>query len=113
MSTTMLQASGTSNSRSTADMASAYVPIESWVYPALDRLAAEGYVPGAIFSLYTWMRIACARMVAANLQVRPEWQPGVENQAEWWRFPLLSPTPQRNDALTIQISYSAIARRKP
>jgi hypothetical protein len=44
-------------------MASTYVPIESWVYPALDRLAAEGYVPSVIFSLRPWTRIACARMV--------------------------------------------------
>jgi hypothetical protein len=64
----MLQASDTSNSSgtqqpSTADMASTYVPIESWVYPAFDRLAAEGYVPSAIVSLRPWTRIACARMV--------------------------------------------------
>jgi hypothetical protein len=63
MPTTMVQASDTSNSRNTADMASTYVPIESWVYPAFDRLAAEGYVPSAIFSLRPWTRIACARMV--------------------------------------------------
>jgi Capsule assembly protein Wzi len=63
MPTTMVQASDTSNSRNTADMASTYVPIESWVYPAFDRLAAEGYVPGAIFSLRPWTRIACVRMV--------------------------------------------------
>src|ERR1700678_3395268 len=48
MPTMMVQASGTSNSRSTADMASTYVPMESWVYPAFDRLAAEGYVSSAI-----------------------------------------------------------------
>jgi len=63
MPTTMLQATDPSNSRSTADMASTYVPIESWVYPAFDRLAAEGYVPSAIVSLRPWTRIACARMV--------------------------------------------------
>jgi Capsule assembly protein Wzi len=63
MPTTMVQASDTSNSRNAADMASTYVPIESWVYPAFDRLAAEGYVPSTIFSLRPWTRIACARMV--------------------------------------------------
>jgi hypothetical protein len=49
--------------------------------------------------------------VAANLQVRPEWQLRVENQTEWWRFPLLSQTPQRNDVFTIQLSYRPIARK--
>jgi hypothetical protein len=68
MPTAMLQASAQSNpgstpQRSTANMASTYVPIESWVYPAFDRLAAEGIVPSAIVSLRPWTRLACARVV--------------------------------------------------
>ena len=66
--TTMLRASEPSNTpgthqRNAADIASTYVPIESWVYPAFDRLAAEGYLPGAIFSLRPWTRMACARLL--------------------------------------------------
>jgi hypothetical protein len=66
--TTMLRASEPANTpdthqRNTADMASTYVPIESWVYPAFDRLAAEGYVPNAIVSLRPWTRMACARLL--------------------------------------------------
>jgi hypothetical protein len=63
MPTTMIRASDPFNPHNPADMASTYVPIESWVYPAFDRLAAEGYVPSVIFSLRPWTRIACARMV--------------------------------------------------
>jgi len=51
--------------------------------------------------------------VAANLQVRPEWQLRLEDQVEWWRFPLLAATPQRNNALTIQLSYRPAAKAKP
>jgi Capsule assembly protein Wzi len=51
--------------------------------------------------------------LAANLQVRPEWQLRLEDQAEWWRFPLLAATPQRNNALTIQLSYRPEAKAKP
>jgi Capsule assembly protein Wzi len=51
--------------------------------------------------------------MAANLQIRPEWQLRLEDQAEWWRFPQLSATPQRNNELTIQLSYRPIARPKP
>jgi Capsule assembly protein Wzi len=51
--------------------------------------------------------------VAANLQLRPEWQLRVEEQAEWWRFPLLSATAQHNSALTIQLSYRPAARSRP
>jgi len=66
--TTMLRASDPSNPpgmqlHNAADMASTYVPIESWVYPAFNRLAAEGYVPSAIVSLRPWTRLSCARLV--------------------------------------------------
>jgi hypothetical protein len=50
--------------------------------------------------------------VAANLQIRPEWHLRLEDQAEWWRFPLLSATPKRNDEFTIQLSYMPIGRVK-
>jgi hypothetical protein len=63
MPTTMTQASDPFNKRNPADMASTYVPVESWVYAAFDRLAAEGLVPSAIFGLRPWTRIACLRMV--------------------------------------------------
>src|SRR5215469_15212300 len=42
---------------------STYVPIESWVYPAFERLAAEGYLQSAFFSLRPWTRNECARLV--------------------------------------------------
>lgn len=48
---------------SASNMASTYVPIESWVYPAFERLAAEGYLPAAFFSLRPWTRMECARLV--------------------------------------------------
>jgi hypothetical protein len=43
--------------------ASTYLPIESWVYPAFERLAAEGYLQTAFFSLRPWTRNECARLV--------------------------------------------------
>lgn len=66
--TLSLQAAGLSDppygSRARAsNMASTYVPIESWVYPAFERLAAEGYLPAAFFSLRPWTRMDCARLV--------------------------------------------------
>jgi hypothetical protein len=50
--------------------------------------------------------------VAANLQLCPEWHLKLEDQAEWWRFPLFSATPERNDAFTIQLSYTPLGRAK-
>jgi hypothetical protein len=66
--TLTLQAAGFSDPQDgrqarAAGMASTYVPIESWVYPAFERLAAEGYLPTAFFSLRPWTRMECARLV--------------------------------------------------
>jgi hypothetical protein len=79
MMTITLQAAGFSNPQDgqqarASNMASTYVPIESWVYPAFERLAAEGYVPTAFFSLRPWTRMDCARLVdeaEAQLAVKP------------------------------------------
>jgi len=38
-----------------------YVPLESWVYTALDRLAALGLVPSQISGLRPWTRAECRR----------------------------------------------------
>jgi hypothetical protein len=44
-------------------MASTYVPLDSWVYSAFDRLAALGYVNTAFPALRPWTRMECARLV--------------------------------------------------
>src|SRR5215471_1792255 len=49
--------------RSTRNMGSSYVPLDSWVYPALERLAALGYVESASLSLRPWTRLECARLL--------------------------------------------------
>ena len=40
-----------------------FVPVDSWVYPALDRLAALGFVPSQISGLRPWSRAECLRQV--------------------------------------------------
>jgi hypothetical protein len=49
---------------------------------------------------------------AANISLRPEWQLRVEDQTEWWKFPLLSTTGQRNAEITIQLSYNPLGRAR-
>jgi hypothetical protein len=44
-------------------MSSPYVPLDSWVYPALERLSALGYVNTAYIGLRPWTRLECARLV--------------------------------------------------
>jgi membrane-associated phospholipid phosphatase len=40
-----------------------YMPMDSWVYPALDRLSALGFIDTDIPSLRPWTRSECARLV--------------------------------------------------
>jgi hypothetical protein len=47
--------------KSPANMGSPYVPLESWVYPAIERLAALGYVETAFLGIRPWTRMECAR----------------------------------------------------
>lgn len=44
-------------------MGSPYVPLDSWVYPALERLAAFGYIETAFAGQQPWTRIECAHLV--------------------------------------------------
>jgi len=60
--------------RTPSYMGSPYVPLDSWVYPALERLAALGYVKTAILGLRPWTRLECARLLneAGELQAETE-----------------------------------------
>lgn len=42
---------------------STYVPLDSWVYPAFDRLAALGFVSDAFAGKRPWSRDQCARLL--------------------------------------------------
>ncbi len=44
-------------------MGSPAVPLDSWVYPALEKLAAEGVIENAYMGLKPWTRIECAQMI--------------------------------------------------
>ncbi len=60
-------------------LASTYVPLDSWVYPAIEQLAVERYVPMPFMGLRPWTRMNCARMLAGlnqrlqgNLELPPD-----------------------------------------
>ena len=46
-----------------APTGSVYVPLDSWVYPALDRLAGLGTINKQFVGLRPWTRIQCAQLV--------------------------------------------------
>jgi hypothetical protein len=46
-----------------SNMGSPYVPIDSWVYSAFDRLAAMGYVKSGMLGMRPWTRLECVRLL--------------------------------------------------
>ena len=49
--------------RNPENMGSPYVPLDSWVYLALERLVALGYIKTAYLGIRPWTRLECARML--------------------------------------------------
>jgi hypothetical protein len=43
---------------------SPYVPLDSWIYPALDRLAGMGLIDSGFAAMRPWTRLECARLVS-------------------------------------------------
>jgi hypothetical protein len=51
------------DSASTTPSGSPYVELDSWIYPAIERLAALGYVDSTFLGMRPWTRAECARLV--------------------------------------------------
>ncbi len=49
--------------RPSKSVGSPYVALDSWIYPALDRLVALGYITDAFLGLRPWTRGECARLL--------------------------------------------------
>jgi hypothetical protein len=65
--------------RNPANMGSPNVPLDSWVYPLFDRLAALGYVQSAFLGMRPWTRMDCARLLEeAGEHIRYEGTEGGE-----------------------------------
>jgi membrane-associated phospholipid phosphatase len=48
---------------STASKGSPYVELDSWIYPAVEKLAALGYIHSEYLDMRPWTRIECANLV--------------------------------------------------
>jgi hypothetical protein len=48
---------------SPANQGSPYVPLDSWIYPAMDRLAAMGLIDSGIAGMRPWTRNECVRLL--------------------------------------------------
>jgi hypothetical protein len=45
-------------------LGSTYIPLDSWIYDAMDRLISRGYIRTAFTGMRPWTRMNCARMIA-------------------------------------------------
>src|SRR5579859_5118330 len=59
----LLPESSGDKERNPANMGSPYVPLDSWVYSALERLIALGYIKTGYLGIRPWTRMECARML--------------------------------------------------
>lgn len=58
--------------RTPGHMGSPYVPLDSWIYPAMERLAALGYLQTASLGIRPWTRLECARLLAEATDLAPD-----------------------------------------
>ena len=49
--------------READNMGSPFVPLDSWIYPAMERLIAQGYIHSADLGMRPWTRMECARLL--------------------------------------------------
>jgi len=49
---------------SPGNQGSPYVPLDSWIYPAFDRLAAWGAIDSGFAGMRPWTRLECARLLS-------------------------------------------------
>lgn len=54
------------------DQASPYVPLESWTYAAMDRLASLGQVPAGFQNMRPWTRLEFARLLQESRAAQEE-----------------------------------------
>jgi len=51
------------------NMGSPFVPLDSWIYPAMERLIALGHIQTGFLGMRPWTRMECARLLA---EAKPE-----------------------------------------
>jgi len=61
-----------SGERNSGNLGSPYVPLDSWVYPALDRLAGLGLLTEEFMGMRPLTRIECARLVSTAADQLPD-----------------------------------------
>jgi hypothetical protein len=64
------------------NMGSPYVPLDSWIYPAMERLIGMGYVQSADLGMRPWTRMECARLLLEEAQKRMQYDGQNDSDAQ-------------------------------
>ena len=64
-----------------------YVPLDSWVYPAFERLFSMGYADSAYLGMRPWTRTSCLRIL---LETYPKLQDAPRDREAWRVFQALA-----------------------
>jgi hypothetical protein len=64
-----------------------YVPLDSWVYPAFERLFSLGYADSAYLGMRPWTRTSCLRILK---ETYPKLQDAPKDQEAWQVFQALA-----------------------
>jgi membrane-associated phospholipid phosphatase len=95
-------------------MGSTNVPMDSWAYPALERLGAMGFIPGQSSSIRPWTRQECLRQLklAEDLASSPDeehYSPGLIAEARRLMSDLhneLETEPNYYESLSLESAYT-------
>jgi membrane-associated phospholipid phosphatase len=87
------------------------VPMDSWIYPALERLAALGFIPGQSTAIRPWTRQECLRQLrlAEDLaDLKDAYSPGLLAQAHLLMADLHAELelPQYRASLSLESAYA-------
>ena len=69
-------------------LGSTYIPLDSWIYPAMYRLISRGYINSAFMGMRPWTRLNCANMIAAldeDSDVSPIWPSDISETLRYLR----------------------------
>jgi Capsule assembly protein Wzi len=76
-----------SEPRQTSDYGLVYVPLDSWIYPAFERLFSLGYADSAYLGLRPWTRTSCLQILQ---ETYPKLQDAPQDEEAWKIFQALA-----------------------
>ena len=94
--------------RDIENQSSPYVPTDSWVYPAFERLAGLGVINSGLFGLRPWTRRECARLLEEATDSVDDSSPHRDEGSRLYAALAREFTPELNDEPVEYISLDSL-----